>query len=246
MGEEHIAEEDADGVAPLGVGGGLVAAEFRAVDDVIVNERCDVDEFKDHCEIHVARRDFSRGPSRKKCQSRSQAFTARAADVGDITLHSGIERFGLGADALLNRVEVWINEFECLCKGEGIGVARGGCGHRTDFLKRCGFCSENAADDTEGDDKRDGNGCRQKRAGNDAGAIVGNGSQTITHGFGCGDHKGWECLKMGCLVLLSRAGGDIEKLCRHGSWAEGGDGDASWTQFHGKGLRQAGDIRFCG
>jgi hypothetical protein len=28
---------------------------------------------------------------------------------------------------------MWIDEFECLGEGEGLGLARGECRHRTDF-----------------------------------------------------------------------------------------------------------------
>src|SRR5262249_7865970 len=44
VGEEAVAEKDADGVAPLGVGGGLAAALVGTVEDVVVNERGGVDQ----------------------------------------------------------------------------------------------------------------------------------------------------------------------------------------------------------
>ena len=124
VGEEDIAEEDADRVAPFGVGGRLVAAEFRAVDDVVVDERGDVDEFQDHREIDMGGCDFSRGSGGEEGQGRSEAFAASAANVGNVALDGGIECLGLRSNPFLHGVEVGVDQIERLRKRDSL-VFRG-------------------------------------------------------------------------------------------------------------------------
>ncbi len=124
VGEEDIAQKDADRVAPFGVRGGLVAAEFRAVDNVVMDKRGDVDEFQDHREIDMGGRDFSGGSGGEEGQGGAKAFASGAANVGDVALDGGIEGLGLGANAFLHGVEVGVDQIESLRKRDSL-VFRG-------------------------------------------------------------------------------------------------------------------------
>ena len=94
VGEEAIAQEDGDGVAPLGVGGGLGAAFFRAIHDVVMDEGGGVDEFEDDGEVQVAGVDIAGGAARQEGEGGAEPLAAALAGVGDVGLDRGIEGRG--------------------------------------------------------------------------------------------------------------------------------------------------------
>ena len=126
MGKETVTQKDSDGISPLGIRGGLVAAEFRPVHDVIVNERGDVDELEDHSQIDMAGSDFSGCAGRKESESRAKAFSPSPANIRHIALDGRIKQLGLSADTFLDGVEVGVDELKCLREGNLLGFRSSG------------------------------------------------------------------------------------------------------------------------
>ncbi len=122
MREKAIAEENADGIAPFSVGRGLVAPPVGSVDDVVVDERGHVDEFQNDGEIDVGGGDFSRGSTGQNGKGGAEVFAAVVESIGDVTLDGWVKGFGLFPDALIDRVEVRIDQLEGLLEAG----ARGG------------------------------------------------------------------------------------------------------------------------
>ncbi len=138
MSEKHIAKKNADRVAPLRVGGGLVAAEFRAIDDVVVNERGDVDEFQNDGEIHMGGGDFSRGSRGEKGESGAEPLASSTTDVGDVALDGRIERLRLSTDSFFDGVKVGVDQLEGLGERHAVdllGAGLGGLGCHVLHLK---------------------------------------------------------------------------------------------------------------
>ena len=94
VGEEAIAQEDGDGVAPLGVGRGLGAAFFRAIHDVVMDQGGGVDELQDDGEVEVAGVDLAGGAAGQEGEGGAEPLAAALAGVGDVGLDGGIERRG--------------------------------------------------------------------------------------------------------------------------------------------------------
>ena len=126
MGKESVTQKDSDGISPLGIRRGLVAAEFRPVHDVIVNERGDVDELEDHSQIDMAGSDFSGCAGRKESESGPQTLSTSAANVGHIALHGRIKGLRLSSDPFLDGVEVGVDELKCLREGNLLGFRSSG------------------------------------------------------------------------------------------------------------------------
>lgn len=118
VGKKAIAEENTDGVAPFGIGGGLIATTVGSVDDVIVDEGGHVDQFQDYGQIDMGGSDFTRGAASENGEGGAQMFAAIVEGVGNVAFHSGIEGPGLFLDALIDGVEVRIDQIEGLFKPE--------------------------------------------------------------------------------------------------------------------------------
>ena len=56
MREKHVAEEDAEGIAPARVDRRLGTAALRVIHDVVVHEGGEMDQFDDDREIEMTRR----------------------------------------------------------------------------------------------------------------------------------------------------------------------------------------------
>jgi hypothetical protein len=81
--EEHIAKQDAGGIAPTGIDGDDMASESRSVEDVIVHQRCGVDHFNDGGQ-HVVRGCHSATSSTGKEEKRGpQSLASVVLEVGD-------------------------------------------------------------------------------------------------------------------------------------------------------------------
>ena len=55
MSKKAIAQENGDGISPLGIRGWLVAPEFRPVHNVVVHQCGDVDQFHNDRKVDVIR-----------------------------------------------------------------------------------------------------------------------------------------------------------------------------------------------
>lgn len=102
VSEEAIAEEDGDGIAPFGVGGGETAAFVGAVEDVVVDESGGVDEFDDDREVEVGRGDGAGGATAEEGEGWAEAFSATFDGISDVAFDGGVEGFCLVADALFD------------------------------------------------------------------------------------------------------------------------------------------------
>ena len=125
MGEQRIAEENADRIAPLGIDRRTLPAQVGAIHDVVMHQRRDMDQFDDHGQINVTGGDFSRGPAGQQGQGRTQPLARRSAHVVHVTFHRRIESPRLGPDALLHAVEMRIDQLERLLEPrQGGGIDR--------------------------------------------------------------------------------------------------------------------------
>lgn len=131
VGEETIAEEDGESVAPAGGGGGGGAAHFGAVHDVVVDEGGEVDEFEDDAELGVIGVRGAAGTAGEEGEGRADAFTAGAEDGGDVAFYGWVEGARLEPDLFFHIDEVIGDEVE----GEAEGG--GGGGLCEIFHKRC-------------------------------------------------------------------------------------------------------------
>src|SRR5271165_2272994 len=59
MGEQTVAEQDGQGIAPFGIDGRLLTPHIGAVHDVVVHESSEVDEFQDYGQIDMTGADIS-------------------------------------------------------------------------------------------------------------------------------------------------------------------------------------------
>ena len=114
MGEQAVAEQDADGVAPLGIRSGLSAPDFRAVHDIVINQRGGVDQLQHHGQVDMAGADVPRRSPRQQSESGAQTFSPAFAGVRYVSLNARIEFPGLLLDSFLHAVEMSIDEIECL------------------------------------------------------------------------------------------------------------------------------------
>ena len=114
MGEEAIAQEDRDGVAPLGIDGGLGAALLGAVHDIVMDEGGGMDELEDDGEIQVAGVDIPGGAACEEGKGGAEALAAALDRVGDVGLHSDVKCACLLRDPLLDAVELGVDEFQRL------------------------------------------------------------------------------------------------------------------------------------
>src|SRR5438128_311857 len=112
MCEETIAEQHADGVAPFCSRRRLAAAHFRAVHDVVVNERRGVNEFEHDGEIEMARTDVSGRAACEQSKRGTQPFSTTFARVSDVAFHGRIEFARLLPDAFLDAVKMRVDELQ--------------------------------------------------------------------------------------------------------------------------------------
>jgi hypothetical protein len=83
VGEEHVAEEDADLVPPPGVDRGNVPPQFRLVEHVVVNERRGVDHLDRGREGVVRRGDFPQRLCKKEQERWAEPLAAIVPEVLD-------------------------------------------------------------------------------------------------------------------------------------------------------------------
>ena len=121
VSEEAIAEEDGDGVAPFGVGGGETSAFVGAVEDVVVDESGGVDEFDDHREVEVGRGDGAGGATAEEGEGWAEAFSAAFDGISDVAFDGRVEGFCLVADALFDIGEGGFDERKDRLNGFGSG-----------------------------------------------------------------------------------------------------------------------------
>ena len=131
VGEETIAEEDRECVAPAGGGGGGGAAHFGAVHDVVVDEGGEVDEFEDDAEFGVIGVWGAAGPAGEEGEGWADAFAAGAEDGGDVAFDGWVEGARLEPDLFFHVDEVIGDEVEGKAEGGGGG------GLCEIFHKRC-------------------------------------------------------------------------------------------------------------
>ena len=125
VGEQGVAEQDGERVAPFGVGGGHHAAGVGAVDDVVVDERGHVDELEDDADFQVVVGDAAGGAADEDGEGGADALAGGVADVGDVGLDGGIEAADLLADGDFHALEFRADEFEGkkIAAGGGVVVA---------------------------------------------------------------------------------------------------------------------------
>ena len=90
--EKHVAEQDAERIAPARVDCRLGAAAFRVIHDVVVHQRREMDQFDDDREIDMLRSDRAGRATAEEREERAQPFAASADGVGDISFDRWIKR----------------------------------------------------------------------------------------------------------------------------------------------------------
>src|ERR1700745_259117 len=69
-----------------------------------------MDQLENHGQIDVAWANIARCSPGQESQGRAQPFAATATRVSDIALDGRIKRARLFANALFDRIEVWVNQ----------------------------------------------------------------------------------------------------------------------------------------
>ena len=98
MREKPVAEQDAERISPARVKGRLRPAPFRFVDNIVVHQRRDVNQFHDHGKIDMFRFDRANCSAGQQRDQWAQSFSAATDCVTDITLDRRIETRGLADD----------------------------------------------------------------------------------------------------------------------------------------------------
>jgi hypothetical protein len=109
LGEEAITEQNAQGISPAGVDGGLGPSPFGFIHDVVMDKRCDMDELDDYGQIDVAGANAASGSTAQERHQRSQAFSAAPDRIRDVTLDRRIERGRLLRNAGFDFLELGLD-----------------------------------------------------------------------------------------------------------------------------------------
>ena len=96
--EKAIAQKHAQRISPARVDGGLGAAPFGLVHNVVVDEGGDVDQLHDHRQVEMPGRNSAAGAPAEQRDQRAQPFPAGADRIGDVTFQCRIERSRLPRD----------------------------------------------------------------------------------------------------------------------------------------------------
>lgn len=135
VGEERIAEQDGGVRAVAGGGGGGVVAQTGAVEDVVVDECGEMDEFDDGGCAHECR--VRRGtvhPAGVKYECGTEAFAVVGEGIGDEIAHGGLEFAYLREEKGVELPDVCVERREeCVARMGAGGLMRvrrgvvGGC-----------------------------------------------------------------------------------------------------------------------
>ena len=91
MREETVAQQNAERISPARVYGGPRAPTLGLVQDVVVHQRGDVNEFNDNGKIDMFRIDFAGRAAGQKGKQRTQTLPAAANGVGYIAFDVGVK-----------------------------------------------------------------------------------------------------------------------------------------------------------
>ena len=112
VGEEAVSQQDTETAAPFGNSGRLSATNVGTVHDVVVNQRCDVDEFENDGEARMAFMRAAGSTASKHGESRADPFAGSFADVAHISFDTGIERTCLFEDGRFHAFQVCPHEMK--------------------------------------------------------------------------------------------------------------------------------------
>jgi len=123
MGEKHIPHQHGQGIPPLSIQGGPLAALVGSIHDVVVDEARDMAQLHDHGQVDMIGNNPACGSRRQKGECGPEARSAAADGLCEVMLDPRIDHLGLLADPLLHGIEVGTDQFDRLRKcGAGLGV----------------------------------------------------------------------------------------------------------------------------
>jgi len=122
--EKGIPEKNGEFVTPLGVQGQAGAAEEGAIEDVVVDEGGEVDEFDDDGEVVVGFLSTTGGFGGEEAEGGTEALALALDGVGYVPTDAGVKGIGLDQDATLHTGEAGLDLLEIgaqveLGKGDG-------------------------------------------------------------------------------------------------------------------------------
>src|SRR5437667_12552219 len=110
MREETVAQQNAQRISPARIYGGPRAPTLGLVQDVVVHESGDVNEFNDNGKIDMFRIDFAGRTAGQEGKQRTQTLPSAANGVGHIAFDVGIKSGRLLHNPSFNFLEMRLHQ----------------------------------------------------------------------------------------------------------------------------------------